>query len=135
MADEQVIVARGAVSQCWQRRHRTRDGLGEERRVDEGGNEEGALEVTLEARGCVAITVILDEGVRLEYAVQEEENVVRGSVDTQTVEKDMNNRREIGDPAAVLCASEERDGTTVLKEKEGGEEVRHGQGAEVLVED
>ena len=103
--------------------------------MDEGGDEEGALEVALEARGCIAIIVLLDEGVRLEHTVQEEENVVGSSVDAQTVEKNMNNRREVGDPAAILCASEERDGTTILKEKEGSEEVRHGQRAEVLVED
>lgn len=103
--------------------------------MDEGGDEEGALDVAFKARGRTETTTLLDECVRLENAVQEEEHVVCGGVDTQTIEKDVDDGREVGNPAAILWTSEERTRATVLDEQKGGEEIRHGQRTEVLVED
>ena len=47
----------------------------------------------------------------------------------------MDDGREVGDPAAVLWTSGAKKAATVLKEQQGGEEIRHGQRTEVLIED
>ena len=103
--------------------------------MDEGGDEEGALDAVVEATYRGETTTLPSECVGLKHAVQEEENVVRRGVNAKTVEKDVDDRGEVGDPAAVFWTSKGSEAATVLDEQEVGEEIRHCQRTEVLVEE